>query len=531
MSEGIGKAPFLRLLLPVITGIVISSHFPGFSDTFKHITGISGILLISISLFVQKEQIFRFRWLFGAGTFLFILSLTQVQYHQQDQHAHFNFPENTHYYIGTVTDIPKVKPKTVACNVKINDPEEKKVILYIQQTEKSRQLEPGDEILFFARMQPFKNFDNPDNFDYARYMKIKGYSGSAYIPSAAWEKTNRKSVSIKAASQRFRIKALNFYKKFKLKDEAYAFISAITLGYKDDLTESLQEAFRVSGTAHVLAVSGLHVGIIYIVINLLFSFLGKHGIPNIIRQLMIIILLWAYVFVAGMSASVVRAAIMLTINCMAKMINRRGFTFNTLSAAAFFILIYSPFYLFDISFQMSFGAVFAILFFMPRFKSLYNPPNKFAGYIYNLSTISLSAQLGVFPLVLFYFGTFPTYFFITNLIIVPLAGLIIYSVVPLIILSTLSPVKLWIIDFFNTIFQWIVKTLLEITLHIVYIAETLPFAQISDISITALQAILLIIITFSLGYWIFNHRPKPLIAALSTILMFLLTSTYTLIAK
>ena len=132
MSEGIGKAPFLRLLLPVITGIVISSHFPGFSDTFKHITGISGILLISISLFVQKEQIFRFRWLFGAGTFLFILSLTQVQYHQQDQHAHFNFPENTHYYIGTVTDIPKVKPKTVACHVKINDTEEKKVILYIQ---------------------------------------------------------------------------------------------------------------------------------------------------------------------------------------------------------------------------------------------------------------------------------------------------------------------------------------------------------------------------------------------------------------
>ncbi|MDD4776821.1 MAG: ComEC/Rec2 family competence protein [Fermentimonas sp.] len=531
MSTEIGKTPFLRLLLPVITGIIICSCFPEFSYISKQIAGISGLLLILISLFLRNEQSFRLRWMFGAGAFLFILSLTQLQFHKQEQDALFNFSESTHYYIGTITDIPKVKPKTIACNVKINDLEEKNVILYIQQSDKALHLEPGDEIVFMARMQPFKNFDNPDNFDYPRYMKIKGYSGSAYVPSEAWEKTGRQSSSIIAASQRFRIKALNYYKKFELNDEAYAFISALTLGYKEDLTESLQEAFRVSGTAHVLAVSGLHVGIIYIVINLLFYFPGKQGISNIFRQLLIILALWAYVFVAGMSASVVRAAIMLSINCLANMFYRRGFTLNTLSAAAFFILIYRPFYLFDVSFQMSFGAVFAILFFMPKFKALYNPANKFARYIYNLSAISLSAQLGVFALVLFYFGTFPTYFFITNLMVVPLAVLIIYSVVPLIILSALSPLKLWIIDFLNTIFQWIVKTVIEITFRIVHIAETLPFAQFSNINITFFQLILLIIITFSSGYWLFNHKSKPLIVALSTVLVLLLTTTYTLITK
>ncbi len=531
MSTELGKTPFLRLLLPVITGIVINYFFPGFSFISTHIIGIVGLLLILISAFLRKEQIFRFRWLFGVGIFLFILSLSQLQYQQQQRKTDFTFLEIPQYYIGTITSIPEIKSKTIACNIKINEPKANKVILYIQQTDEAKLLEPGDEIVFYARIQPFRHFDNPNDFDYPRYMKIKGYSGSAYVPSSAWNKTKRESISITTASQRFRIKALDFYKLFELNDDSYAFISALTLGYKEDLSESLQEAFRISGTAHVLAVSGLHVGIIYIVINLMFSFLGKHGNPNIIRQLIVIILLWAYAFFTGMSASVVRATIMLTINCVSKMFNRKGFTYNTLIAAAFFILIYNPFNLFDVSFQMSFGAVFAILFFQPKFKALYTPTNKVLGYIYNLFTISLSAQLGVFPLVLYYFGTFPIYFFITNLLVVPLAGLIIYSIMPLILLSLLSSFTAGMFNFFNIFFQWFVKTLIEITFRIVYFVETLPFAQIANINITTFQLILIIIITFSSGYWLFKHRPKPLLIALSTILIFVLTSTYAIITK
>lgn len=531
MIPGIGKTPFLRLLLPVITGIVVCSYFPDFSFISKQITGATGLLLILLSLFLKKDYRFKFRWLFGVGIFLFILSLSQLQYQQQEQNTQFSFSEDGQYFIGTITDIPEVKPRTIACNVKINDPIEKKVILYIQQTDEAWGLGPGDEIVFFARLKPFESFDNPDDFDYARYMKIKGYSGSAYIESTAWSKTGRESISIYTVSQKFRINALDFYKMFELDSDTYAFISAITLGYKEDLTDSTQEAFRASGTAHVLAVSGLHVGIIYIVINLLFSFLGKHGKPHIIKQMLVIIILWAYVFVAGMSASVIRAAIMLTIYCLGNMLNRRGFTYNALAAAAFFALIYRPFYLFDVSFQMSFGAVLAILFFTPKFKILYIPTNKVSKYIYTLFTISFSAQLGVFPLVLYYFGTFPTYFFITNLLVVPLVGLIIYAVVPLILFSLLSYANIWIIDSFNSIFQWIVKTLVEVTLRIVYIAETLPFAQISGIHITTVQLILLLIFIFISGYWLFTRRPKPLLVALSTLLLFLLTSTYSIITK
>src|SRR5690606_23756803 len=163
-------------LIPVITGIVISSCLPDFSYYSKLISGISGIIIIFISFIIGNRNRFHLRWLFGAGTFLFIVSLTQVQYHQHEKKALYNFnentqymyKENTQYYIGTINDIPKIKPKTIACDVKINNQEGKKVILYIQQDDRSYSLKPGDEIVFQARIQAFRNFEKIDTFDYVR---------------------------------------------------------------------------------------------------------------------------------------------------------------------------------------------------------------------------------------------------------------------------------------------------------------------------------------------------------------------------
>ena len=206
--------------------------------------------------------------------------------------------------------------------------------------------------------------------------------------------------------------------------------------------------------------------------------------------------------------------------------NRKGFTLNTLFAAAFLILIYSPFTLFDISFQMSFGAVFSILFFQPMLQKLYTPTNKINKYLWSLSTVSLSAQLGVFPLVLYYFGTFPTYFFITNILVVPLVAIIIYTVSPLIILNLPIFINSVIFEVIRTAFQWTVKTLIEITLQIVYFAEALPSSQISDLNISAFQTILLVGFIFLFTNWLFTKRPRSLIFSLTFVWVFLLVKTY-----
>lgn len=529
MLSFLGKTPFFRLLLPVIIGNLIWSISPHFNSSYLFLFALFGLAVMIFSVFISKEKCYSMRWVFGSGLFLFLITLTLIQNHSYEVHSAHLFSEDYQekYHVGTIINIPELKPNSVACEIKLSAPNYKnKVILYLEKSDDAISLGPGDEIVFKTKIEQFKNLGNPDDFDYTRYMKIKGFSGSGYVAENDWGKTGKNSNSITCMSQRLRSKSLSLYESFDLTDDAQAFISALTLGYKNDLTENLKDAFRVTGTAHVLAVSGLHVGIIYLVISILFSFIGNRGRPYFIRQCLVIVFLWAYAFIAGMSASIIRASIMLSINCVGNIFNRKGFTINTLFAAAFLILIFNPYSLYDISFQMSFGAVLSILYFHPKFESIYTPTNKIIKYIWNLSTISLSAQLGIFPIILYYFGTFPTYFLITNIFVIPLIVLIIYTVTPLIIFSTPIISKSLIIEYIQTILNWTVKTLIELTLQIVYFARNLPFSEIANINISLLQTIFLIGIIFLIPVWLLYKRPGILILNLSLIWTLLLTNTF-----
>lgn len=527
MISFFGKTPFFRLLLPVITGILLC-YFSSHLISSLLIPAILGLCIMTISQFIKKKKRYSLRWVFGSGLYIFLISLAHFQFQEREDSTTLTNSEqyNKNYYIGTIANIPEIKPRSIACNVNLSAPNSKKVLLYFEKSDLVQSLQPGDEIVFYSKLESFRKLGNPDDFDYPKFMRVKGFSGSCFVASNDWLKTGNKSNSITYLSQKVRAKALELYKSFELTEDEYALISALTLGYKNNLSENLQEAFRASGTAHVLAVSGLHVGIIYLVIGFIFSFLGNSGKLYILRQSLIITALWGYAFIAGLSPSIVRAAIMLTINCIANMYNKKGFTLNTLCAAAFIILIFNPFSLFDISFQMSFGAVLSILYFQPKLLNLYNPSNKILNNLWKLSAVSISAQLGLLPLTLYYFGTFPTYFFFTNILVVPLVALIIYLVAPLIVLSSPIFTNSLFFETTRTIFQWIVKTIIDITLQIVYFTEALPLSQLNGLNISLLQAVILICFIYIFTYWILSKRPKPLIISLTLILMFLLTNTF-----
>lgn len=479
-----------------------------------------------VSFVIKNENRYNLRWVFGIGLSLFLTSITTFSFNNQRQYSQYNFDINNQYYVGTILNIPEIKPNSIAYNINLTHPLNKKVLLYLEKNNEARQLKPGNEIVFKASIKPFRNKGNPDDIDYANYMSLKGFSGTAFVASDNWKTTGVNNYSVQIVSQRFRAAALDFYKKLGFDYDSYTFISALTLGYKSNLSENMQEAFRATGTAHVLAVSGLHVGVIYLVINFMFSFLGTRNKAYIIRQIIIISILWWYVFVAGMSASIVRAAIMLSINCIGKMLGQKGFTFNTLAIAAFFSLIFKPLSLYDISFQMSFGAVFAILYFQPKLTKLYSSKNRLGKKLWDMFAVSLSAQLGVFPLVLYYFGTFPVYFFIANLIIVPLIGLIIYLLTPLIAISLLSSLQLQIFDLIQNLLYTITQFIINLTLRTVYIIETLPFVQITDSYLTLLQLVLLLTFIYIISHVVFNRRPQHLVSSLTLVLIFLMSITF-----
>ena len=524
-----GQIPFLRFLIPAISGILFCKYISPSLNFF--FVGLLGLIIILISFFVSKKEDYAFRWLFGAGLMLFLFAL-EIQYYQyRDEQVSCNFPQINTFYIGEVLDLPQQKKRSVACEVQLTYPVDRKVMLYLESDSNSQHLEPGEEILVWANIQPFKNIGNPDEFDYEIFMHNKGFSGSAYVSALNCVKTGRYSNSIRAKALRVRAKVLGVYKSFDLNDDSYSFLSAITLGYKADLSDNLKDAFRASGTSHVLAVSGLHVGIVYIIIISFFSFLGKRGKTFVLKQVLVLLCLWGYVFITGMPVSVIRAAIMLSLVSVASILNREGFTYNTLAVAAYFILIINPFYLFDVGFQLSFAAVLSILFFQPKLSKLFIPKTKVVDYAWSLFTVSLAAQLGVFPLVLYYFGTFPTYFFITNLLVLPFIAIIIYSAVLLTLLSLLSFLNLGFIQIIYNVIVVFIQILIKAVLQIVYFFESLPLSELEGYHISVLQVVLIFAIIISLSLFILHKRANQLIALLATVALLLFTHSFSHIKK
>lgn len=524
MSDLISRIPFFRLLLPAIVAIVVSAF--ALEISFPLLFCIAGAIVMLVSYSIAENKQFAYRWVFGVGTFVFIFGITTIAYQYRNAQTEFIFPKKTAFYTGTVIDIPQEKPRSFACNVEIAYPVRKKVVLYLQKEDKARSISPGDEVIFVARIQPFKNFGNPDDFDYARFMRNKGFSGTAYITAANWYATGNTNISPYILAQKVRKSALNFYRSFELDDETYSFISALTLGYKHELDDELRAAFRASGTSHVLAVSGLHVSIIYAVFAFLFSFFGRNPKGVALKQTLIIILLWLYAFMTGFSASVIRATIMLTIVCVGLAKNQKGFTYNSLAAAALAILVFNPHSLFDVGFQMSFMAVFFILFFQPKLAKFYYPKNKVKKFIWDLCTVSVAAQMGLAPVVMYYFGAFPTYFFIANLLVVPLVMLIIYCCIPLILITLLKPLQLLAVSLLFEFFRWILVSLINLVISIVYYIEMLPFSQIFYSYLSLPQTILVIAALLIFTIFLRDKRAKTLIATLVVVLLFVLTFTH-----
>ena len=240
---------------------------------------------------------------------------------------------------------------------------------------------------------------------------------------------------------------------------AYAVVAAMALGDKSQLTKELKDTYAVTGASHILALSGLHLGIIYTLLSLLLSWRRW----EVVSQIVIIVCIWQYVFLVGMATSVVRSAVMLTVYALLSLGHRDKMSVNTLAFAAIVMLLFNPRSLFDIGFQLSFMAVLSILLFVPLMENrhaTWAPPTEQPYYwrkaisgLANCLRVSVAAQLGVAPLLAYYFGRFSTYFLVTNLIVLPAAYLILYGSLLMLLVPwpPLSNSVIGIVDLLNNL--------------------------------------------------------------------------------
>ena len=277
-----------------------------------------------------------------------------------------------------------------------------------------------------------------------------------------------------------------------MEGDAYAVVAAMVLGDKSALTKELKEAYSVTGASHVLALSGLHLGIIYMLLSLLV--VGRRW--KLFSQILVILSIWAFVFLVGMSVSVLRSAIMLSVYALLSLGNRQRMSVNTLAFTAMVMLMASPRSLFDVGFQMSFMAVFSILIWLPMFDRIFKPhylqDHRLVKWLWGLMSVSLAAQIGVAPLIAYYFGRFSTYFLLTNLIVVPGATLILWLALVVLFVPSLAYLLLYMVNGLN---------------HVLSGMAAWPGASIDGLHPTLLQVSMMYVIILS--FWLLIRRTSP----------------------
>ena len=290
-----------------------------------------------------------------------------------------------------------------------------------------------------------------------------------------------------------RTKLLDRLSESGLDGSVYAVVAAMALGDKSQLTKELKDTYAVSGASHILALSGLHLGIIYTLLSLLLS----RRRWQVVSQVMIIVCIWLFAFLVGMSASVVRSAVMLTVYALLSLGHRDKMSVNTLAFAAILMLLFNPLSLFDVGFQMSFMAVLAILLFYPLFESVWSQPflfdHRIFKWLWTMLAVSCAAQIGVAPLIAYYFGRFSNYFLLTNLVVVPAATLILYLSLLVLLIPSLAYLLIYIVDALNHLLTWITK---------------LPGASIEGLHPTLLQVWMVYVIIGAV-YLLLIRRTSP----------------------
>ncbi len=481
------KYPFIRLLLPLMAGIFLGDFlfFRGCTLSMMYVVaglGVTGLAMCG-SFFLRRYSL---RWLFGVFFTLFGVWGGVVWMNLQLHQTQVGFSEEEQVYRAFITEKPQEKERSILCKVQLANASANAttstVLLYLAKDSLSFLLKSGDELLLSTRISPPKNNGNPDEFDYVRYARRQGIGGTGYVASGHWQRVAQHPPATflsKALANREHI--LDEYRRLGFEGETFAVLSALTVGYMSELDKDLFESYSISGASHVLSLSGLHIGFLYALLLLLLRAIpgGNKPMARAVRASVIILALWAFAFFTGLSPSVVRSVCMFSLFALSGLLRRESFTYNTLFATAFFMLLFSPAWLFDVGFQLSFVAVLAILWLHPRLYQSVHIRTRIGKYIWGMMSISIAAQIGTAPLVLFYFSRFSTHFLLTNLFVIPLASAILYAAVILLLCTPFPLFQVWV----AVCVRWLVDTLNAFVRWV----EHLPGSSVDDVWVYPLE--------------------------------------------
>lgn len=448
-------APFLRLLPPFIIGAVLAWYFP-WAEGVVYLFWSLGVLLVLGGYFLTRSIPLSWRKLVGVGILFWfgLLGFWRGQTAQEImQTTHFSqrldFSSDSTYYWSAKITASRPGTKRLRLTVDVDQQAVTSdsayavnghLLLYLPADSNSYRLLPGQHIVFRAKASPVAKPKNPDAFDFADWQAKRNVFHQSWVEKEEWLLQDEEP-SLLGRAMLVRQQLLKvLYTYLPSGSNELAVAAALILGKKDELSTDLRNAYAETGAIHVLAVSGLHVGLVAGGLAWLLSigFLGRRS-WRWPRFFLVLMGIWCFAFITGLSPSVMRAAVMFSFVGLGQTLGERSNTYNILAASALLLLLINPLLLFDIGFQLSYLAVAGILFFQPRIYRLWYSPYRLIDGVWQLSTVAIAAQLVTFPVSLYYFHQFPLYFLLSGLVVVLSASIILYLGIALFLFHYLLP--------------------------------------------------------------------------------------------
>lgn len=352
------------------------------------------------------------------------------------------------------------------------------LLLTLPSDSTTKQLRVDDELMLWGKAEIIRPPLNPNSFDYQDYLAKQGIRYQIRAQPNQFKVQEDPISTFYGMASRFRNRIIYNLKHEAFGKEELGVIQALVLGQRDDISEDTYKSYRDAGAVHILAVSGLHVGILLLLFQFLLSPLERLPKGKILKLIAVVLFLWIYAFIAGLSPSIVRAVTMFSFVAYAMHLNRPTNAFNILALSMFFILLIKPLFLFQVGFQMSYAAVFAIVWLYPKLQRFWYPENIILQKLWQLMSVSIAAQMGVLPISLYYFHQFPALFFVSNLLVVPFLGLLLGMGILVIVLALIHALPHQLVEFYNFLIGTMNAIVAWVGKQEGFVIRDIPFDQI-----------------------------------------------------
>ncbi|MBO6027441.1 MAG: ComEC family competence protein [Bacteroidales bacterium] len=493
-----------------------------------------GLLAACIGLLLLLQSLlksYRVQWVYGVATIIVFVYLGFFRACLQEVNGKRScdglMTEGEGYWLARVYDPPTEKDKTVKvllelCGyasdiavIKVSG----KVMAYVEKNDEALALKYGDLLGFSALIEEVPPPLNPEEFDYRQYLDRRGVTGRVYLKQDEWFATGVSETNpLYEFAYRFRDQLLEALRRCGVTEDEFGVGAAILLGYDESLPAQIRQNYVAAGSMHILCVSGMHVGIIYLLASFLLGFIGKSKRIAAIRRLILLVLIWFYALLTGLSPSIMRSALMISFVICGEFFRRKGFALNSIAASAFVVLMIDPNNLFAIGFQLSYAAVVGIVLLQRPIYNLLYVSNKVLDKVWEITAVSLAAQIATMPFTVYYFHQFTPYFWLSNLFMTPLSFLAILLGMLLLMVS-------WV-PLLNGVMGKVVWGVLYVMNALVAWIEQLPLSLVKGLYMTDFQFAVSILLLLLLLLFVNLKKKRMVMEMLVVSLIFVCTMAW-----